>query len=165
LEGADVRAPDTPLASLLKWQTESRYALEKLVTWTGNPALLAVENLESYPPDFVQPVVQRTLVSRCIDIGHLWLDGHDPLPPLIAALPRARVIHIHGLAERDHQSLAHMAAAQLDPIIDVLLHEQYSGVLTLEVFGEQDFTSSRAALAASIDRCRAASRNTRHRPR
>jgi len=164
LEGRDVRAPEIAPASLLQWQNESRYALEKLVTWTGDPALLAVENLEGYPPNFVQPVVQPTRVSRCVDIGHLWLDGHDPLPYLIGALPRTRVIHIHGLAERDHQSLAHMAPAQLDPVIDVLFREQYTGVLTLEVFGEQDFTSSLTALAASIDRCRAAAQTSHTRP-
>ena len=50
LEGRDVRAPEIAPASLLQWQNESRYALEKLVTWTGDPALLAVENLEGYPP-------------------------------------------------------------------------------------------------------------------
>jgi len=154
LEGKDVRASDTPSAILRKWQDDSVRALEKVATWTGDPARLAVENLEGYPPAFVEPVVQRLPVSRCVDIGHLWLDGHEPLPYLRNALAHTRVIHLHGLAERDHQSLAHMPPAQLDPVINVLLREQYRGVLTLEVFGEQDFASSRAALAASIDRCR-----------
>lgn len=160
LEGKDVRALDTPPAALRKWQDDSVHALEKVAIWTGERTLLAVENLEGYPPDFVEPVVQRASVSRCVDIGHLWLDGHDPLPYLLNALPRTRVVHLHGLAERDHQSLVHMPPAQLDPIIDVLLREQYRGVLTLEVFGEQDFASSLSALAASVDRCRAATRAT-----
>ncbi|CAN5807422.1 cobamide remodeling phosphodiesterase CbiR [soil metagenome] len=156
LDGKTVRAPDTLPASWQNWQDDSVRALESVAIWAGDPALLVVENLEGYPPDFVQPVVQRTPVSRCVDVGHLWLDGIDPVPYLRAALPRTRVIHIHGLAARDHESLAHMSPAQLDPVIDVLLKELYTGVLTLEVFGEQDFNSSRAALAASIQRCHAA---------
>ncbi len=156
LDGKAVRAPDTLPASLQKWQAERVRALESVANWAGHPTLLAVENLEGYAPDFVQPVVQQTQVSRCVDVGHLWLDGVEPLPYLKAALPLTRVIHIHGLAERDHESLAHMSPAQLDPVINVLLRERYSGVLTLEVFGEQDFNSSLTALAASIERCRAA---------
>ncbi len=163
LEGKTVRAPYTLPARLQKWQADRVRALERVATWAGDPALLVVENLEGYPPDFVQPVVQRTLVSRCVDVGHLWLDGHDPLPYLRVALPRTRVIHLHGLAVRDHESLAHMSPAQLDPVIDVLLGEHYTGVLTLEVFGEQDFDSSLTALAASIERCRAAVPHAHHR--
>jgi len=36
-------------------------------------------------------------------------------------------------------------------VIECLLHEQYSGVLTLEVFGEDDFQSSMTALADSVE--------------
>ncbi len=51
---------------------------------------------------------------------------------------------------------AQITRAQLDPMLHVLLRIQYTGVLTLEVFGEQDFESSYTALAASIVRCHAA---------
>ena len=109
-----------------------------------------MENLERYPPDFIQPVIERMPVSRCVDVGHLWLDGLDPLPYLRAALPRTRDVHLHGLAERDHKSLARMPADKLIPVVEFLLHEQYTGVLTLEVFGEEDFYSSVKALERSV---------------
>ena len=108
-----------------------------------------MENLERYPLDFIAPVLQRVPVSRCVDIGHLWLDGHDPVDYLRAALPRTRVIHLHGIGERDHQSLALMAPEKLNPVVDVLLQENYGGVVTLEVFNEADFLGSVAALAQS----------------
>lgn len=57
-------------------------------------------------------------------------------------MPRTRVIHIHGISQRDHSSLAHLAPEKLDPVIELLLRENYPGVLTLEVFGEDDFYSS-----------------------
>lgn len=155
LEGRPVRTPDTPAERLAEWQTAIQAPLHQVIAWTGDATLLAVENLEGYPADFVTPAIAPTLVSRCVDIGHLWLDGHDPLPWLQEALPRTRVVHLHGLHEgRDHQSVAHMAPAQLDPVINLLIQQHYTGVITLEVFGEADFWSSLHALHASILRCR-----------
>ena len=148
LDGKEVRSGATP-DQLTAWQSHSAHALELVAAWAGGPEKLAVENLESYPLDFIMPVIERVPVSRCVDIGHLWLDGHDPLPYLQAALPRTRVIHIHGLAERDHQSLAHVPPEKLNPVVETLSRENYSGVLTLEVFGEEDFYSSLAAFEES----------------
>lgn len=155
LDGRTVRTKETPAAGLAQWQTGIGQALKQVSQWAGDAARLAVENLEGYPPAFVTPAIAPTAVSRCVDVGHLWLDGHDPLPWLQEALPRTRVVHLHGLyAGRDHQSVAHMTPAQLDPVLDLLLRHPYRGVLTLEVFGEADFWSSLHALQASIGRCR-----------
>jgi sugar phosphate isomerase/epimerase len=77
-----------------------------------------------------------------VDIGHLWLDGHDPVPYLHAALPCTRVIHMHGIAERDHRSLAFMPREKVRAVWEELLRIKYQGVLTLEIFSEEDFLSS-----------------------
>ncbi len=155
LEGRAIRATATPPDRLHHWQRQMAHTLDQVSQWTDDASQLAVENLEGYPPDFVTPAIAPTGVSRCVDIGHLWLDGHDPLPWLAAALPRTRVVHLHGLhSGRDHQSLAHMLPQQLDPVIDLLLRHSYMGVLTLEVFGEDDFWSSLVALQESVARCR-----------
>ncbi len=137
------------------WCARTIVALEHVTDWIGDPVLLAVENLETYPLDFADPVLARVPVSRCVDIGHLWLDGHDPLPTLRQALPRTRVIHLHGLAAKDHSSLAHTPAAQLDRVIEALLAADFDGLLTLEVF-EADFETSLAAVHASLERLRSA---------
>jgi len=139
-------------APFRQWQEDATRALEIVAEWAGGPELLAVENLEHYPLDFILPVLERVPVSRCVDVGHLWVNGHDAVPYLRAALPRTRVIHLHGLAERDHKSLAHMPVEKLDPVIETLLQENYAGVLTLEVFGEEDFHSSVVALNESLAR-------------
>ncbi len=144
--------------SLALWQDETAQALDRVAKVAGDPVLLAVENLESYPPEFVTPVIDHLPVCRCVDIGHLWLDGHDPLPYLRSALFRTRVVHIHGVHEvdgqkRDHQSLAHMVPEQLDPLFELLLRERYEGVLSMEVFGEDDFETSFEALVESVGRC------------
>lgn len=150
LDGRELRAaqgfPPEETPEVKAWQDRSARALEIVGGWAGGLERLAVENLERYPPGFILPVLDRVPVSRCVDVGHLWLDGHDPVPHLRQALPRTRVVHLHGVAGRDHQSLAHAPADRLRPVIRTLFQEKYSGVLTLEVFNEDDFHSSRAAL-------------------
>ena len=141
LDGRSVRT-STDADVLARWQDRSVRALEIAAEWAGGMEKLAVENLENYPLDFIDPVLERVAVSRCVDIGHLWLDGLDPLPYLQAALPRTRVVHMHGLAERDHRSLAFMPQEKVRAVWDELVRLDYKGVLTLEIFSEEDFLSS-----------------------
>lgn len=131
------------------WQDRAVRALEIVAEWAGGPEKLAVENLERYPPDFTQPVLDRIPVSRCVDIGHLWLDGVPVLPYLEKALPRARVIHMHGTGERDHASLSHVDPHELELVFRMLL-SKYHGVVTLEVFSEPDFLSSIEAIDRTL---------------
>lgn len=141
LDGRSVRT-STDVRLIGRWQDQSVRALELVAEWTGSPEKLAVENLETYPLNFIQPVLDRIPVSRCVDVGHLWLDHHDPIPYLQAALPRTRVIHLHGIAERDHRSLAFMPQEKVSEVWKELICANYEGVLTLEVFSEEDFLSS-----------------------
>jgi len=141
LDGRSVRT-STEAALIGRWQDQSVRALEIVAGWAGGAAKLAVENLETYPLDFIQPVLDRIPVSRCVDIGHLWLDGYDPIPYLRAALPRTRVVHMHGIAERDHRSLAFMLPEKVSEVWKELICADYQGVLTLEIFSEEDFLSS-----------------------
>ena len=65
-------------------------------------------------------------------------------------LKNARVLHIHGIAQRDHQSLQYVPAQELRRIMDFLVSVNYEGVLTMEVFGEDDFHSSCSVLLESL---------------
>jgi sugar phosphate isomerase/epimerase len=141
LDGKSVRTSSDAVA-IKRWQDQSVRALEIVSEWAGNANRLAVENLETYPLDFIQPVLERIPVSRCVDIGHLWLDGHDPIPYLRSALARTRVVHIHGIAERDHRSLSFMPQEKVRAVWNELIRMRYEGVLTLEIFSEEDFISS-----------------------
>ena len=127
---------------LSQWRDQSVQALKIVADWAGGTEKLAVENLEGYPIDFLSPVLERVPVSRCVDIGHLWLDGVDPVPYLQSALPRTRVIHLHGIAERDHRSLAFMPQEKVQMVLRELIRANYQGVLTLEMFSQEDFLSS-----------------------
>ncbi len=132
------------------WGEQALAALRDVVGLAA-PSPLAVENLETYDAALFAPLLKQANAQRCIDVGHLWKQGRDPLPLLDAGLPEARVVHLHGCVDgRDHISLAQMSPAQLDPVVRRLA--TFSGVVTLEVFGEEDFFSSRVALLASMER-------------
>jgi sugar phosphate isomerase/epimerase len=160
LDGREVRT-GASAGDFLRWQDQAVQALEIVSGWVGGPENLALENLEGYPLAFLLPVLDRVPVSRCVDVGHLWLDGHDPLPYLEQAIPRTRVIHLHGLAHaqegdisrvQDHRSLAAMPFAKIDALVATLDRLRYSGVVTLEVFDENDFQSSLRVMVESIER-------------
>jgi sugar phosphate isomerase/epimerase len=150
LDGKTVLNRSDP-ESLRRWRDQAVRALELVGQWVGGPQPLAVENLEGYPPDFYDPVLTRIAVSRTVDVGHLWLDGCDPVAYLKNALPRTRVIHLHGVGTRDHQSLAHVPPEKLRAVLDLLIRFDYRGVVTVEVFGEDDFLTSLTAIAQAAD--------------
>jgi sugar phosphate isomerase/epimerase len=152
LDGNEIHSHPTP-QMMEKWTSQACRALEAAARWSRAFESLAIENLEGYPPGQLDGVMARVPVSRCVDVGHLWLDGHDPLPLLEKFLPRTRVIHLHGVHDssssapnrsfRDHQSLSHMPPEKLQPVIDILSIHSFHGVLTLEVFNESDFLTSK----------------------
>ncbi len=132
------------------WRDRTHRALAELIALFEKPTLLVVENLDHYPPDFWDEVLDGLPVSRCIDVGHLWVDGHDPLPFLRRHIDRARVLHLHGHTQRDHQSLSAVPQAELERVIGFLVESGFTGVLTMEIFDEQDFRTSCAALSAVL---------------
>jgi len=145
LDGRSVRG-QFGLPAWQAWRDRTRVGLEKLIDQVETPQLLAVENLDGYPPEFWDEVLEGLPVSRCIDLGHLWYDGHDPLPFLERHIAKTRALHLHGCGQRDHQALSLIAHAELERVIDFLTVNHFSGVLTMEIFGEEDFWASRQVL-------------------
>jgi sugar phosphate isomerase/epimerase len=47
--------------------------------------------------------------------------------------------------------LTHQGADVVAPVLDLLADRGYEGVLTLEVFGREDFFTSRALIAEIVD--------------
>jgi len=130
--------PDTELQ---RWQDESTRALETVAAWVRSPHLLCIENVERWDPELFAPVLERVPVSRTVDVGHLWLRKEDPVAHLQKWADRTRVVHLHGIATRDHASLTHVPTEDLRPVLD-LLRTQFTGVLTVEVFSQADLLSS-----------------------
>lgn len=150
LDGRRLVSDRSP-AAIAEWQASQAASLQQVIDWVGDAARVCVENVEGWDPAYFADIVIAARVSRCIDIGHLWKEGCDPIPHLITHLPQTRVIHLHGLGATDHQSLSHMRDAQLFPVIKTLLDQNYRGVLTLEVFGMDDFFTSRDAVLRAME--------------
>jgi sugar phosphate isomerase/epimerase len=149
LDGREI-LNNTGLAAIENWDRLAVRALEIVSDLLPDSRLLAIENLEKYPAGFWDEVLKRSPVSRCIDIGHLWYDGLDPVPYLEKYIDRARVLHIHGIAGRDHKSLNNVPINELARVMKFILQSGYQGVLTMEVFGEEDFRSSMSAIQAVL---------------
>ena len=143
---------DSPAPALVgAWQERSLRALALVCGWLDRPELLCIENVEGWDPEFFAPLLDRLPVSRVVDVGHLWLQGVDPAADLERWSDRTRVVHLHGIAGRDHSSLAGVSSAVLDPVVDVLIR-RFTGVVTLEVFSLDDFTGSLDAFGRSLER-------------
>jgi sugar phosphate isomerase/epimerase len=151
LDGRELLQQSDP-ESLVKWNQQAFLALQQVSSWTGNPQLLAVENLEHYPIDLWDEVIKRASVSRCIDIGHLWVDKNDPVAFLKSRLHETRVLHIHGIGERDHQSLENVAREELSRVLSSILKYPFQGVMTIEVFNEDDLRSSITAIHKALEK-------------
>ncbi len=151
LDGSQLKnGVDTPEYD--RWVNQSLQALSLLAEWAGGAERLAVENLEHYPFSFWNPVFERSAVSRCLDVGHLWLDGVDAGAVLKENLPRTRVVHLHGIDGRDHKSLAAMPLEKIGHVLDILCEHEFCGAVTLEVFNQADFESSMDVLQKARER-------------
>jgi sugar phosphate isomerase/epimerase len=146
LDGRAVEGDPEP-AAMARWRQDAQRALKAVAAMVGDAGRLCVENLENYDPAAFLPLLEQVPVSLCVDVGHLWLTGRDPVPFLDAHLARTRTIHLHGVGLRDHQSLQHQGVERVAPILELLAARQYEGVLTLEVFSREDFFSSRTLIA------------------
>lgn len=137
---------DEPSAeTLAQWQTETARALDRILVHVA-PSQLCIENLERWSPEFFAEIVAQKKLARCIDVGHLWKQARDPLPHLQTHLALARVIHLHGINGRDHQSLAWQSPAEVKRVLDFIADAKFAGVLTLEIFGVDDFLSSKRVI-------------------
>ena len=141
----------TDRLDLAQWLENSLRSLDALDKAGCDQELICVENLDDQPPPMLDAILERVPVSCCVDLGHLWKQGVEPLPHLDRWLCRARVIHLHGIGVRDHSSLSLVPPANLDPVME-LLFRHFNGVVTLEVFNEADLENSLRALRESAVR-------------
>jgi sugar phosphate isomerase/epimerase len=151
VSGAEPVEGDPDPVTLVRWRDDARRVLEEVGAMVGDARRLCVENLENYSPEHFLPLLDQVPVGLCVDVGHLWLTGRDPLPFLDRYLTRTRIVHLHGIGARDHQSLLHQGVEHVAPVVDFLSERCFDGVLTLEVFSREDFFPSRALVAEIVN--------------
>ncbi len=139
-------------SDLHAWRRRAGRSLEALLASGVAPHELCVEILD-YDFALIEPVVAELGVSVAVDIGHLVRDGRDERAMLQRHLHRTRVIQWHGTdpSGRDHRGLAHYPRDGARWLLDTLIRESYTGVLTLEVFRAADLEESLAVVASLME--------------
>jgi sugar phosphate isomerase/epimerase len=127
------------------WQDRTRCSFEKIISDGIPAASLAVETLEDYPLNWLDAVIFDLGLSVCLDFGHLWLSGQDPLTQYHLYQNQTRILHLHGIENgKDHQSLERLKSDQKKIVSQIL--KNFRGVVSLEVFSLEDLIPSLFAL-------------------
>jgi sugar phosphate isomerase/epimerase len=113
------------------------------------PEKLCVENLERMPFELFAPLVERQGTKICFDVGHLAVQGEDPLEFLDRHWGIIGEIHLHDAknvggrarATRDHLPLGRGTVDYMG-LMDRLDEGGYGGVVILEVNNEEDLLES-----------------------
>ncbi len=123
------------------------------------PAKLCVENAEAVPFESILSLAKKYKTPLCLDVGHLILQGGDPVAFIEAHFEAIAEVHLHdvvstGWAEGkavllDHQPLG-VGSLDLKGVIEALKTIGYEGVLLVEVMNKEDLFRSLAALKALL---------------
>ena len=134
------RADGTAEEDQNAWMDRVGESVESLARRGLDLHRVAVENLE-YPLERVLPLVERSGMTFCLDIGHLLYYGYDLEFHLNAFLEKSSMVHLHGVTcGKDHRGIEWIPQEEWEAISRAL--ENYSGGVSLEVFSLADLTSS-----------------------
>jgi len=116
-----------------KWRAIISEEISNFLSVSGMPRrLLCVENID-YPFSWVYPVIEELSLSVCMDTGHLFLAGENPITFYEKYADRIKVCHLHGAAEgRDHKSLKYFPQNMLLCLLDKIKFSDIT--VTLEMF-------------------------------
>lgn len=136
------RRGKTPTDDLPRWLENHRASMAELNAAAGGVPL-CIETLD-YPFALLDDVVMRDGWPVCLDVGHLVHNGYDVAAHLDRYLRATRVVHLHGVLEgRDHRDLSGLEPVLLEDLFRRLCDEApHERVLTMEIFGQEDFERS-----------------------
>ncbi len=136
-----VPPPRDPTRAVLgRWRRRAAEGLSLMLKETADPAQITVETLD-YPFAWIDPLIEEFGLSVCVDLGHLFARGFDPMPIFERHGHRIAVLHLHGVADgRDHLPLDHMAPAFLSLTCEIL--KGFTGVVSIEVFSQKALSAS-----------------------
>lgn len=138
--------------TLAAWQHHVQQSIENIISNDIDAAFLAVETLENYPLSRLDPVIFSLNLSVCLDLGHLWLAGLNPLSHYLTYQDQTRILHLHGIQNgKDHKSLIHLDSEQRETVHKILCN--FNGVVSLELFALQELQSSLGALETICRDC------------
>lgn len=137
------REGDAPPSDLNAWRDRAERSIYTLLAAGVPRDRMCIEQLD-YDLRLLEPVIEAFDLPVALDVGHLQRDARDLHGLLEHWLPRTRLIQWHGTDDtgRDHRGLDWFPEADARRMLQTLVQARYRGVLTLEVFREQDFEHS-----------------------
>ncbi len=147
------RRGDPPSDNMARWTEQNRRSLSELLEGGPKPQFICVETLD-YAFENIAELVETLHLSVCLDIGHLLVNGRDVAAHLSRWLDRARVFHVHGVkpSGQDHADLSYLPQGLLEDLAGRLarLPTHDKRVVTVEIFGEDDFERSIRVVAERL---------------
>jgi sugar phosphate isomerase/epimerase len=117
---------------MIRWQESIKSSFESIISTGISAASLAVETLD-YPLDRIDSVIYDLGLAVCLDLGHLWLAGRNPVSYYQKYQQQTRILHLHGIENgKDHRSLDRLDSNQKKDVGRIL--SEFKGVVSLEVF-------------------------------
>lgn len=108
------------------------------------------ENLD-HPIEYLEPIVEAAGGGLCIDVGHLLHHGQDILSILQRYRELLRVVHFYWHdGNRDHLAPPNPLPDDCRRLLQFLMTSDFPGVLTLEVFDENDLARSLETMSSFL---------------
>jgi len=114
------------------------------------PEEICVENLLSYPMEFIGPLVEELGLSVCLDVGHLTVRGESLDDFLDRYGGRIREVHLHDVkkvrygpfvsVQIDHHAVG-QGELPVEKVLRDLLAAGFSGPIVLETLHDSRMTS------------------------
>ncbi len=145
-----VHLPRRDVASEELWVFRTKRSLSEIRSEVGNENI-SIENL-SYPAKHILPIIEEFDFTLCLDVCHALKCGDDWEKIFDENFERIKVVHFYG-AEVDgegHIGLQKGERGFVKSVIYKILSSNYSELLTLEVFGTDDFFESKRILEEEI---------------
>jgi sugar phosphate isomerase/epimerase len=143
---------DPPSEDMPRWLAQNRRSLAELLVGAPSPRTVCVETLD-YDFESIAGLIEELDLSVCVDIGHLLVSGRDVATHLDRWWQRIRVLHVHGVSPQgeDHADCGHLPTGLLEDLATRLCASPSpTRVMTLEVFGTEDFTRSIETVAERL---------------
>ncbi|SRR5579884_514999 len=148
--GYIVHLPRREIESEEMWILRTVRSLSEIFIEFGNENVF-IENL-SYPIKRILPIIEEFDFNLCLDISHAlkcsdkWTEIFDK------NFTRIKVIHLYGpeIEGEGHTGLQRAERNFIKSVIDRIMSSDFSGLLTLEVFGIGDFFESKRIIEEEI---------------
>jgi len=150
--------PEEKQAFIRRMIEQARQSLRE-ITPTVAPHIICLENSERMPCTPILALAKETGTSLCLDVGHLALQGGDPVGFIEEHFDLIRVIHLHDVTRlelgakaailNDHQPLG-SGIIDVAGILKSLRASNYQGLGVVEMMRRHHLVQSLSTLEALL---------------